>query len=54
MVIKSASSKKKAVFLALNRVLDARELLAVEHCCLTHLDDNDMMAFVSHNDVAVI
>ena len=38
---KSASSKKKAVFLTLNRVLDARELLAVEDCCLTHLDDND-------------
>ena len=41
MVVKSAGAKEKAVFFALNRVLNARELLTVEDCCLTNLDDLD-------------
>ena len=45
LVTKSASAKEKAVFFTLNRVLDARELLAVEDCCLTHLDKDDIDDF---------
>ena len=41
MVVKSAGAKEKAVFFALDRVLNARELLTVEDCCLTNLDDLD-------------
>ena len=37
LVVISAGAKKKAVFFALDRVLDARELLAVKYCCFTHL-----------------
>ena len=61
VVLKSAGAKKKAIFFALNRVLDARELLAVEHRCLTHLDQNNfndlcnvcrhMMMMLQHDEM---